>query len=312
MVTTAKSLRPNGRAKTQAPACLQCPIEKLRPHPFNPRGPIEPDSVEDLLASVRQDGVIVPLIVVAKKSAYLIVCGHRRHKAAQLAKLKTLPIIVKDLSPIEQEEMMLLENLQRRDLSPLQEARAFERLIEQGLSRMEIARRLGVIPERINQRLLILKLSLPVQEMFGSSDLPITSVPFLAKIVSPKRQEEIAGLLASRELTVPQLKEVMARMDGKQREDETLFPVTRLDHSNGAPLHFPLPNGHRPSSRRRRKSVYSLEQARRDLERAAGRFWARDDLLLALESVCGPERFDQICKGCPLPDFVRALTKEWS
>src|SRR5262245_15259090 len=124
-------------------------LDLLDPHPNNPRGPVDPTSVEDLAASIREKGILEPLLVApARKSGqnwkierYVTVAGHRRRAAAELAGLVEVPAIIRDLLPAEQEEVMLVENLQREDLTLLQEARAYQRLQTQhGVTMADLAR----------------------------------------------------------------------------------------------------------------------------------------------------------------------------
>src|SRR5262245_47778192 len=159
----------------QQPQVQLIALATLDPHPNNPRGPVDPATVEELASSIREKGILEPLIVVPVRNAgqawkierYLTVAGHRRRVAAQLAGLAEVPAIVRDLGPAEQEEVMLVENLQREDLTLLQEAKAFRRLADQyGLTGADVARRTGVEKTRVQQRLAILKLSVAAQSLF--------------------------------------------------------------------------------------------------------------------------------------------------
>lgn len=214
-------------SKLPSPAFQNCAIKLLHLHPHNPRGEVTLDSVTDLVASVKEKGIVVPLIVVARKSGgYVIVAGHRRHKAAQIAKLRTVPIIVRDLLPLEQEEMMLLENIQRENLTPLQEAKAFQRLVEQGATQRTIVRDLGLTPHRVSSRLSILQFPEEVQVMFGGYDLPVSVIPHLLKVSSPVKQLQLATLVNERQVTVKELGEVVERM-ARERRKELHAPIVK-------------------------------------------------------------------------------------
>ena len=119
-------------------------IDKVQPNPLQPRGMITPDSLMDLVDSIREHGILEPLIVAHTPAGYQIVAGERRWRAAKLAGLMTLPCIIKETSPQGMLEMALVENVQRTDLNAIDRAKAFERLIEEfDLSNAEIAQRIG-------------------------------------------------------------------------------------------------------------------------------------------------------------------------
>lgn len=134
-------------------------IEKVQPNPLQPRGMITPDSLMDLVDSIREHGILEPLIVAHTPAGYQIVAGERRWRAAKLAGLVTLPCIIKETSPQGMLEMALVENVQRTDLNAIDRAKAFERLIEEfDLSNAEIAQRIGKSPAYISNTLKLLTL----------------------------------------------------------------------------------------------------------------------------------------------------------
>ena len=135
-------------------------IHLLRPNPLNPRGELDPAGLDELADSMRAQGVLQPLLVTP---GGLVVAGHRRLAAARQAGLTEVPVMVRDLSPAQQQEIMLVENLQRQDLSPVEEARGYRRILDEGHTGAQLARRIGVPTARINARLLLLKLDEQVQ-----------------------------------------------------------------------------------------------------------------------------------------------------
>lgn len=281
-----------------------CPVDLLFPHPHNPRGEVDPATVQELADSIREKGILEPLIVVPhpeKSDGHLVVAGHRRRAAAILAGLDEVPAIVRDYTPAEQEEVMLAENIQREALSLLQEAKAYQRLIANGSSQMDVARKLGINATRIQSRLVILKLPLSVQRLFDNNELPITLAPLLTRIENIDRQERLANLVASRRLTVPKLKEMVDRIVDAEKTD------TEVDKE-------------RCRTRRAKKSeatnrpavVYTRAEAIADLEKRNGHALCYADLLKALEGVCqncGMANFSDICAACPLPQFINNLMR---
>lgn len=280
-------------------------IELLDPHPDNPRGPVDPATCEELAASIREKGILEPLLVLPVRNPgqqwrierYLTVAGHRRRVAAEIAGLVEVPAIVRNLEPGEAEEVMLVENLQREDLTLLQEARAYRRLQEHhGLALTDVARRVGVDKARVMARTAILKLPEAVQGLFGGRDMPITAVPLLLKIESSDRQERLAQMIASRRLAVPKLKEMIEK-EAEARETDKAVDKSR----NGKPA-----GGKAPAPAR----AYTRADAVADLERLNGTTLTYSDVRAALGGVCdrcGMAGHAAICAACPLPQLIDNL-----
>lgn len=134
-------------------------IDKVQPNPLQPRGMITPDSLMDLVDSIREHGILEPLIVAHTPAGYQIIAGERRWRAGKLAGLTTLPCIIRETSPQGMLEMALVENVQRTDLNPIDRAKAFERLIEEfDLSNAEISQRIGKSPAYISNTIKLLTL----------------------------------------------------------------------------------------------------------------------------------------------------------
>ena len=134
-------------------------IDQVQPNPLQPRGMITPDSLMDLVDSVREHGILEPLIVAHTPAGFQIIAGERRWRAAKLAGVAQVPCIVKETSPQGMLEMALVENVQRTDLNAIDRAKAFERLIEEfDLSNAEIAQRIGKSPAYISNTLKLLTL----------------------------------------------------------------------------------------------------------------------------------------------------------
>lgn len=132
----------------------QLEISQLQANPLQPRGMITPDSLMDLVDSIREHGIIEPLIIAHTPAGYQMIAGERRWRAAKLAGLTHVPCLIKETSPQGMLEMALVENVQRTDLNPIDRAKAFERLLEEfDLSNAEIARRIGKSPAYISNTL---------------------------------------------------------------------------------------------------------------------------------------------------------------
>lgn len=138
---------------------VEIDINQLQPNPLQPRGVITPESIADLIDSIREHGVLEPLVVAHTPAGYQIIVGERRWRAARYAGLSTVPCIVKETTPKGMLEMAIVENVQREDLNPLERAKAFERLIKEfNLSHSEVARRIGKSAPYITNTLKLLEL----------------------------------------------------------------------------------------------------------------------------------------------------------
>jgi ParB family chromosome partitioning protein len=152
----------------------EIPIDHLHPNPQQPRHHFDQEALEDLAASMRVHGVLQPLLVSENPpDGYLLITGERRWRAARLAGLTTVPAVIRErIEEDQQLELALVENLQRRDLMPLEESRAFEQLrAGLGLSQQEIADRVGMDRSTVANSLRLLKLPSEVQEMVDRGEL---------------------------------------------------------------------------------------------------------------------------------------------
>lgn len=143
------------------------PIDKIDPNPYQPRMHIDPEELIEIADSVREHGVIQPLIVTKQKDSekYYLVAGERRLRASQLAGLKTVPVVIKDTSPQNMLEIALIENIQRKDLNPLEEAYAFKQMqTEFGMSQDDIATKVGLSRVAITNKVRLLGLPEVVKE----------------------------------------------------------------------------------------------------------------------------------------------------
>lgn len=134
-------------------------VDALQANPLQPRGTITPESLVDLVDSIREHGILEPLVIAKTPAGFQIIAGERRWRAAKLAGFKTVPAIIKETSPQGMLEMAIVENVQRSDLNAIDRAKAFERLIaEFGLSNSEISQRIGKSPAYISNSLRLLSL----------------------------------------------------------------------------------------------------------------------------------------------------------
>src|SRR3972149_7244277 len=138
---------------------VQIAVDQLQPNPLQPRGAITPESLVDLVDSIKEHGILEPLVVAKTPAGYQIIAGERRWRAAKLAGLAKLPCVVRETTPQGMLEMALVENVQRVDLNPIERAQAYIRLIDEfGLTATQIGQRVGKSGPYISNTLRLLDL----------------------------------------------------------------------------------------------------------------------------------------------------------
>lgn len=137
----------------------ELPLDQIQPNPLQPRGSILPRDIEDLVSSIKEHGVLEPLIIAETPAGYQIIAGERRWRAAKSLGIKTLPVIIKQTTPRGMLEMAIVENVQRTDLNPIERAKAFDRLMNEfNLTNAEIAKRVSKSPSYVSNSLKLLDL----------------------------------------------------------------------------------------------------------------------------------------------------------
>lgn len=201
-------------------------ITKILPNPFQPRMHIEPDELIGLADSIRENGVIQPLIVTKDKNSdkYLIIAGERRFRAAQLAGLKYVPIVVKESSPQQMLELALIENIQRQDLNPLEEAYAFVQLQDEfGLPQEEIATKVGLNRVTISNKMRLLKLPEPVKEVVLNETISEGHARALLGIKDEESLVAATDIVIKRGLSVRQTESLVRKINyGKSAKYKTI------------------------------------------------------------------------------------------
>lgn len=178
-------------------------IDLLRPNPDQPRTKFTREGLEELAASIRETGVIQPLVVVPEEDHYRIIVGERRWRAAQIAGLKKIPALIRHLPREKQLEMSLIENLQREDLNPLEIARVYKRLAEElGLTHEEIATRVGKDRSSVTNHLRLLSLPSKIQDYLAENKISMGHARALASLSDPDLQLSLAETIIKKDLSV--------------------------------------------------------------------------------------------------------------
>lgn len=205
-----EALIPAGEETT---GILEVPVEDIRPNPHQPRMAIRDDELVELALSIQNHGVLQPLIVVREGDGYQLVAGERRWRAAKLAGLTTVPVVVKDLAPQQMLELALVENLQRKDLNPLEEAAAYRQLIEEfGLTHEEVARRVGKSRVAVTNTLRLLKATDAVKEALLNGRIGEGHARALLALEDPEAQVAALRMVMRQGLTVRQTEELVGRI----------------------------------------------------------------------------------------------------
>ena len=178
-------------------------INIIEPNKNQPRKHFDEDALAELSESIKQFGVIEPLVVIKRKGFYELIAGERRWRAARLAGLKEVPVVIKDYSDQEVVEIALIENIQREDLNPIEEAHAYQRLIEEfNLKQDEVAERVSKSRTTITNSLRLLKLTEKVQQMLIDDMLSTGHVRALISIEDSTLQYETALYIFDKKLSV--------------------------------------------------------------------------------------------------------------
>ncbi|MPZ58094.1 MAG: ParB/RepB/Spo0J family partition protein [Rhizobiales bacterium] len=211
---------PLERARTQR----KVSIESLRPNPRNPRQTFSDAELEELAGSVRERGIIQPIVVrpfPGKADSYEIIAGERRWRAAQRAGLHDVPIVALDVSDAQALELAIIENVQRADLNPLEEAAGYQALMNEfGHGQDAVAKIVGKSRSHVANTLRLLKLSDPVKAYLHSGKL---SAGHARMLIGQPNAEELAEMIVDRGLNVRQV-EALARKEGKAQAKDLKPP----------------------------------------------------------------------------------------
>jgi len=192
---------------------ILCDLESLKPNPFQPRKFMDEKAIEELALSIKEKGILQPILVRPKDGGFEIIAGERRWRAAQRAGLKKVPVIVKEVSDRELLELALIENLQRQDLNPLEEAEAYKTLIEQyGYTQEEIAQRVGKDRSSVANSLRLLKLPEEVKEALREGKITRGHAMAILSLPSEKEQLQLLREILKGELSVRESESLSRRL----------------------------------------------------------------------------------------------------
>lgn len=192
-----------GEMEEKAGSVILCPVDKIRPNEDQPRQAFDEDKLKELAESIRANGVMQPILVRRLDGGYQIIAGERRWRAARMAGLSAVPAMVKEASGTRMLELALIENIQREDLNPLEEAEAYRQLVEEhGLTQEELSERVGRQRSTVANTLRLLKLPEEVRRMLLTGDLSMGHARALLSLGSAAEQLELARSIVSGKLSV--------------------------------------------------------------------------------------------------------------
>lgn len=263
------SLLPQDEPKTESAATadideagktgiIELPLIEIEPNPNQPRRHFLEDEMATLVESIRQYGVIQPIVVCKMDDKYQIVAGERRWRAAQLAELTTIPVVIKDYSMEQITEIALVENLQRQDLDPVEEAYAYKRLMDTFKKTQEaIATRLGRSRSHVANMVRLLQLPDFILTELSLGDISIGQARPLLSLKNKELQKEALKLIKEKELTARQVETLVKQMlDGTygkqakarkniQQTAELRAIMNRLKVSLGMPVDIKVKAGNK-------------------------------------------------------------------
>ena len=195
-------------------AILNINIDLIMPNRFQPRLVFDEKALNELADSIKEHGIIEPIIVRPLNDKYEIIAGERRYKAACIAGLTKVPVIVKHLSDYKSAQVAVIENVQRRNLNPMEEAKSYKRILDHGLkTQEELAKEIGVSQSTIANKLRLLSLAEPVKQALSENKISERHARALLKITSLDKQVELLNKVITERLTVKDLDDEIKKLD---------------------------------------------------------------------------------------------------
>lgn len=186
------------------------PIAQVKPNPFQPREDFDPQGLEELVQSIREKGILQPVLVRRKGDHYELIAGERRFRAANSLNINEIPAIVKEAQDIDSLELSLIENIQRQNLNPMEEARAYQYLIDKfNITQEEVSDILGKARATVTNTLRLLKLPLEVQDEIRKGRISFAHGRALLEVTDPNQQRRLLNEIITNALSVRELENII-------------------------------------------------------------------------------------------------------
>lgn len=193
-----------------------CGIEEVQPNPFQPRKAFDDEHLQELVGSIREKGILQPLVVRRKGEGYELIAGERRWRAAQKAGIKEVPILIKDVPDSEILELSLIENIQREDLNPIEEAEAFKRLIDHfHLTQEEVSKRVGKDRTSVTNTIRLLRLPPEIRQCLVEGGISMGHARAFLSLEGPEKQRLALKKVLTASLSVRQTESLVKKLRSK-------------------------------------------------------------------------------------------------
>ncbi len=203
-------------------------LSEIRSNPYQPRKTFNETTLQEMAESIKEHGIIEPVILKKTIKGYELVAGERRTKAARLAGLETIPAVIRDFNDQEMMEIALLENIQREDLNPIEEASAYQKIIELGgFTQEEFARKFGKSRSHVTNMLGLLDLPESVKTYVNEQKLSMGHARALSKISNPEKVKELAERVIKESLSVRTLEELISASDLPKKQEQQRVRETK-------------------------------------------------------------------------------------
>jgi ParB family chromosome partitioning protein len=200
------------------PGVTEVEVDSIVPNPRQPRQAIDPQALEDLAASIREQGLVQPLVVTESEGGYQLLVGERRWRASKLAGLDVVPVVVRDVTPQQMVELALVENLQREDLNPLETASAYQQLVEEfGMTQQQVADKVGKNRATVTNTLRLLKLPAKVKEALLQGQITEGHARAMLRLRSERAQLDVLKAVLKGGLNVRQTEELVRRLTKERK-----------------------------------------------------------------------------------------------
>ena len=227
--TKAESVKTTEKAEDSAKETL-VKITMVEPNREQPRKNFDEDALQELADSIKQFGLLQPILVQDRKTYYEIIAGERRWRAAKLAGLKEVPVIIRDYTDQEIVEISLIENIQREDLNPIEEAQAYKKLLtEFNLKQDEVAERVSKSRTAVTNSMRLLKLCDEVQQMIIDDMISTGHARALISIEDPEQQYMIAKRVFDEKLSVREVEKLVKDLNKPQKPKKEIIEDKSLD-----------------------------------------------------------------------------------
>lgn len=207
---------------------LQVNIDDIIPNRFQPRLAFDEQGLKELAASIKEHGIIQPLVLRKLGSKYEIIAGERRYKAATMAGLTIVPAVISNIDDNSSAEVALVENIQRRDLTPIEEAKSYKNLLDKGyLTQEQLAKKMGISQSSIANKLRLLNLANEVQQALLDGKISERHARALLSLDTTEEQVEWLNKIITNRLTVRQLDQELKK--AKEKKEESNIPIVNIN-----------------------------------------------------------------------------------